>query len=113
MEYPSDDDALCRLTRKPASSRYRSERLAGEIDERNFEHYPKLLEAAAFIEQSFEAVGYRPVRQEYEAQGQRFANIEVELLGQDRPQEVLVVGAHYDTSVARRGPTIMPQALRQ
>ncbi len=73
------------------------ERLAGEIGERNFEHYPKLLEAAAFIEQSFEAVGYRPVRQEYEAQGQRFANIEVELLGQDRPQEVLIVGAHYDT----------------
>jgi Zn-dependent M28 family amino/carboxypeptidase len=58
---------------------------------------PKLLEAAAFIERSFQAVGYRPVRQEYEAQGQRFANIEVELLGQDHPQEVLIVGAHYDT----------------
>ena len=73
------------------------ERLAGEIGERTFEHYRKLLEAAAFIEQSFQAVGYRPVRQEYEAQGQRFANIEVELLGQDRPQEILIVGAHYDT----------------
>jgi hypothetical protein len=63
------------------------ERLAGEIGERNFEHYPKLLEAA----------GYRPVREEYEAQGQRFANIEVERLGQDHPQEILVVGAHYVT----------------
>jgi Zn-dependent M28 family amino/carboxypeptidase len=91
----SDDDALCRLTRNRL--REDIERLAGEIGERNFEHYRKLLEAAAFIEQSFQAVGYRPVRQEYEAQGQRFANIEVELLGQDRPQEILIVRAHYDT----------------
>jgi hypothetical protein len=88
------------------------ERLAGEIGERNCEYYPKLLEAAAFIEQSFEAAGYRPVRQEYEAQGQRFANIEVELLGQDYPQEILVVGAHYDTERGSPGATIMPQALR-
>lgn len=88
------------------------ERLAGEIGERNFEHYRKLLEAAAFIEQSFQAVGYRPVRQEYEAQGQRFATIEVELLGQDRPQEILIVGAHYDTERGSPGLTITPQALR-
>lgn len=83
----------------PQENRLRQdiERLAGEIGERKFEHYRKLLEAAAFIEQSFQAVGYKPVRQEYEAQGQGFANIEVELLGQDRPQEVLIVGAHYDT----------------
>jgi Zn-dependent M28 family amino/carboxypeptidase len=86
-------------TAAPQEERLRQniDRLAGEIGERNFEHYSKLLEAAAFIEHSFEEVGYRSMRQEYEARGMRFANIEVELQGQDLPQEIVIVGAHYDT----------------
>jgi Zn-dependent M28 family amino/carboxypeptidase len=72
-------------------------KLAGEIGERNLDHYPKLLEAAAFIEDSFQQAGYKPMRQEYEARGLRFANLEVEVQGQDSPREIIVVGAHYDT----------------
>jgi Zn-dependent M28 family amino/carboxypeptidase len=87
------------ITADPQEQRLRQDidRLAGEIGERNLQHYPRLLEAAAFIEHSFEEMGYRPMRQEYEAQGMRFANIEVEFRGQDLPQEIIVVGAHYDT----------------
>jgi len=86
------------------------ERLPGA--ERNLAHYPKLLEAAAFIEQSFEAVGCRLVRQEYEAQGQRFANLEVELLGQIARRRSSLSVPTTIPSAAHRGPTIMPQALQ-
>jgi Zn-dependent M28 family amino/carboxypeptidase len=42
-------------------------------------------------------------RQEYEFQGDTFANLEVELVGGERPEEVLVVGAHYDTVAGAPG----------
>lgn len=71
--------------------------LAGVIGERNVYCYPKLCEAAAFIEESFRQSGYRPVRQEYEARDKKFFNIEVEIRGEDLAHEIIVVGAHYDT----------------
>jgi Zn-dependent M28 family amino/carboxypeptidase len=58
----------------------------------------QLCEAAAFIEQSFLEAGYQPRRQEYLARGKTFANIEAELTGQDYPQEIIIIGAHYDTA---------------
>jgi hypothetical protein len=60
-------------------------RLAGAIGERNLDHYAKLNEAATFIEQSLRQTGHVPMRQEYEARGMRFANVEIELRGVDRP----------------------------
>ena len=74
------------------------EALAGGIGERNVYCYPKLCEAVAFIEQSFRHAGYLPKRHEYQARGKSFANIEAEIRGQDSPQEIIVVGAHYDTA---------------
>jgi hypothetical protein len=73
-------------------------RLAGAIGQRNLDHYAKLNEAATFIEQSLRQTGHVPVRQEYEARGMRFANVEIELRGVDRPQEIVIIGAHYDTA---------------
>jgi Zn-dependent M28 family amino/carboxypeptidase len=73
-------------------------RLAGEIGERNVYSYSKLCEAAAFVEQSFRDAGYRSARQEYDARGKIFANIEVESVGHDFPDEIVIIGAHYDTA---------------
>jgi len=72
--------------------------LAGAIGERDVYCYSKLCAAEALIEQSFRAAGYEPTRHEYQAQNKSFANIEAEIRGQDSPQEIIVIGAHYDTA---------------
>jgi hypothetical protein len=77
-------------------------RLAVDIGERNVYPYSQLCEAARFIEQSFLDAGYKPTRHEYDARGKLFANIEAEIVGRELPQEIIIVGAHYDT--ARNSP---------
>jgi Zn-dependent M28 family amino/carboxypeptidase len=72
--------------------------LAGGIGERNVYHYSNLCQASDFIEQSFLDAGYRPIRQEYQASGRSFANIEAELKGENFPEEIIIVGAHYDSA---------------
>jgi Zn-dependent M28 family amino/carboxypeptidase len=77
--------------------------LASRIGERNLKRYEALCEAASFIEQSFGAAGHEAMRQSYEALGKRFTNVEVEIRGNDRGDEVFVVGAHYDTAMGSPG----------
>jgi Zn-dependent M28 family amino/carboxypeptidase len=74
------------------------ERLADIIGERNLYRYADLCEAMRFIEQSFIDTGCLPTRQEYQARRKSFANIEAEMTGQESPQEIIIVGAHYDTA---------------
>jgi acetylornithine deacetylase/succinyl-diaminopimelate desuccinylase-like protein len=50
------------------------------------------------VEQSFLDAGYQPRRQEYQARGKSFANIEAEIAGQDDPQDIVIIGAHYDAA---------------
>jgi Zn-dependent M28 family amino/carboxypeptidase len=72
-------------------------RLASQIGPRNSYHHGALQDALGFIEASLAEVGHVPVRQPYEARGQSFANIAAEMPGADRRDEIVVVGAHYDT----------------
>ena len=83
----------------PQAARLREdvERLAGEIGERNVWRYEQLAAAERLIERWLREAGYATARQEYEALGKRFANLEVEIRGRTAPGEVVVVGAHYDT----------------
>jgi Zn-dependent M28 family amino/carboxypeptidase len=71
--------------------------LASNIGERNLYQYDGLAAAATFIDQSWSALNYQVKQQFYEAKGLQFANLEVELTGTDRPEEIIIVGAHYDT----------------
>ena len=71
------------------------QKLAGEIGERNIPRYPALLQAAEFIEQSFAAGGLQPRRDTYELRGRACHNIETEIPG--KTDEIVVVGAHYDS----------------
>jgi hypothetical protein len=71
------------------------QKLAGEIGERNMQHYPQLNAAAGFIEASFLQAGLQPRRDTYELNGQACHNIEAEIRGA-RPQ-IVVIGAHYDS----------------
>jgi Zn-dependent M28 family amino/carboxypeptidase len=69
--------------------------LAGEIGERNLQHYAPLNAAADFIEGSFSRAGLKVRRDTYEVQGRACHNLEAEIRG-TRPQLVLI-GAHYDS----------------
>ena len=71
--------------------------LAGTIGERNLWKYPALQRSAEYIEAQLAANGYRTARQTYEISRVPVSNIEAVLEGTARPEEVVVLGAHYDT----------------
>ena len=77
--------------------------LAGRIGERNFRRPAALAAAASYVEAELAALGYRVVSQSYEVSGQPFRNLEATLAGHDRPEEVVVVGGHYDSVVGTPG----------
>jgi Zn-dependent M28 family amino/carboxypeptidase len=72
-------------------------RLALEIGPRNIYHYEALQAAAAFIAAALTEAGHAPALQRYEARGRSFVNIVAEITGSDRANEIVVIGAHYDT----------------
>ena len=71
--------------------------LAERIGERNVWRPEKLEEAAGYIESAFLKLGYTVAVQSYEAERGTVRNIEVERRGVSRPEEIVVVGAHYDS----------------
>jgi Peptidase family M28 len=80
------------------------ERLAGEIGERNLFKYRELRAAARYVERELGAVRnparaehYTVTSQEFDVQGQAVRNVEAELKGDLRPEEIVVIGAHYDS----------------
>ncbi len=79
------------------------EALGGEIGERNFHRYDALLAAADYIDEALGAAGYEVHRQRYEVNGRPYDNIEVERRGSSHPDEIVLVGAHYDSVVGAAG----------
>jgi Zn-dependent M28 family amino/carboxypeptidase len=78
--------------------------LAGTIGERNVLYKPKQLDqAAAFIEASLSGAGYAVREQSYRATGTPCRNLEAAIRGTSRPEEIVVVGAHYDTATGSPG----------
>ena len=71
--------------------------LGSDIGERNMFQYQNLLLAAEYIGTTMAEFGYEVQRQAYEVRGQMAENIEVEILGTERPNEIVVIGAHYDS----------------
>src|SRR5262249_59316695 len=71
--------------------------LAGEIGERNIWRPAALDQAARYIEATWHAQGYRVARQPFTVEGQTVHNLEVVLPGGSRRDEIVLVGAHYDT----------------
>lgn len=71
--------------------------LAGQVGERNVWQPGSLAAASGYIRDTLEAVGYRVHAQAYDSRGETVQNLEIELPGTTAPQEIVVVGAHYDT----------------
>ena len=63
---------------------------------RNFIEKKGLDAARKYIAGQFESSGYQVKFHEYELNGGVVANIEVELTGTSLPEEIIIVGAHYD-----------------
>jgi Zn-dependent M28 family amino/carboxypeptidase len=72
------------------------ERLAGEIGERNVFQPQALHAAEVYIRDVWSRLDHEIVAQEYLAAGVRSANLEITLPGHNG-ENVVVVGAHYDT----------------
>jgi Zn-dependent M28 family amino/carboxypeptidase len=77
-------------------------RLAGEIGERNVFRPQALHDAEHYIHDAWSTQGHQVQVQEYAVSGVRSANLEVALSGQ-RDDEVVVIGAHYDTVMGSPG----------
>lgn len=71
--------------------------LAGEIGERNVWRGDSLARAAIWIEEVWEGQGFDVERQSFEARGVECSNLEVTVRGAERPDEIVLLGAHYDT----------------
>ena len=73
------------------------EKLGQAIGERNLWHYAELEAAADYIEAQFRANGLEVEQQEYLARQQRVRNLVADIPGNELPEQILLVGAHYDS----------------
>lgn len=73
------------------------ERLAGQIGERNIFRPQALQNAAEYIESQWRRQGYAVERLGYEVSGIRCFNLEITRSGAARKDQILLIGAHYDT----------------
>jgi Zn-dependent M28 family amino/carboxypeptidase len=72
-------------------------RLASEIGPR-FPGNPKSIQLTEqWIEQELQNSGYQLTRETYDARGDVVSNLIIEIPGTKRSDEILIVGAHYDT----------------
>jgi hypothetical protein len=72
--------------------------LTREIGERNLTHaYRQLKMTEEWLAREMERLRYRVTRQAYQVQGQEVVNVEAVKEGVTAPEEILVIGAHYDS----------------
>ena len=65
--------------------------------EHNLFKPPELEASALYIETTFSGLGYTAAAQRFEVDSKEVRNIEVELRGEARRGEIIVIGAHYDS----------------
>jgi len=78
-------------------------KLAGEIGQRNVFRPQALRQAAEHIKQAWLEQGYEVVHHPYDLNGERWANLEVSRFGKERPSEIILIGAHYDSVAGSPG----------
>jgi hypothetical protein len=72
--------------------------LSEEIGECNLWRDGTLNATADYIEETFQAMGYAVTSQAYTAQGISVRNLETVLGGTLPTEEIILIGAHYDTA---------------
>jgi hypothetical protein len=86
-----------------ASLKRHIEELAGHIGERNMHRRGTLQAAARHVETQFQAAGLTVAREPYEVDGDSASNLVATLRGNNRPDEIIIVGAHYDSILGSPG----------
>jgi Zn-dependent M28 family amino/carboxypeptidase len=79
------------------------EMLSHKIGLRNEGGYQNLLAAKDFLTQELTTAGYKVTNQDYAANGKTFTNLEVEVPGTIRADEIIVIGGHYDSAFTSPG----------
>jgi len=97
VDRADDDGGGASRRARVASLRRDLEELSTLVGERSTARPRGLERAAGWIEERLASLGLAVSRQEYEADGVTVANLEVQRTGRDRPGEIVVVGAHYDS----------------
>jgi hypothetical protein len=77
--------------------------LSDKIGPHNEFSYQSLNAARAFLKKSLSDAGYQVREQEYKIKEQSFYNLEVEKKGTERPNEIVVIGGHYDSAFTSPG----------
>ena len=73
------------------------EHLAGTIGPRNTVAYDNLQLAAAYLNDRLTAIGYAVTRLTYDVEGNACENLVVERPGDANADEIVIIGAHYDS----------------
>ncbi len=71
--------------------------LADELGERTLRSYENLNSAGKYIGDRLRRYGYTPEEESYSVENREVANIYAEIPGKEIPEEIILVGAHYDT----------------
>lgn len=71
--------------------------LSVDIGERTIRKYENLDRTRRYIIDYFTRYGFAPREETYTAAGQRVSNIITEIRGTEFPENIILVGAHYDT----------------
>lgn len=74
------------------------EMLASTIGPRDTRRNPERLRRAAdYVQSQLRGMGYEVVAQSYEVDGRTWRNLEVTRRGAELPEQIILVGAHYDS----------------
>jgi hypothetical protein len=79
------------------------ETLSAKIGRRNQSNYQNLIAAKDFLDRELTQAGYTVREQQYTIDGKTFSNLEVEIPGSSRADEILVIGGHYDSAFTSPG----------
>jgi Zn-dependent M28 family amino/carboxypeptidase len=79
------------------------EMLGEKIGIRNYQNYQNLLAARDYLTQELTTAGYRVKNLDYSIGDKTYSNLEVEIPGTTRAEEILVIGAHYDSAFTSPG----------
>ena len=101
MPGSSFSDSLPPLTRQEQQTsellRRHVHTLALDIGPRNIWRPPSMSSTTSYLEEVLVDLGYAVRQQEFPAYNVTAVNLEVEIAGSLQPEEIVVIGAHYDT----------------
>lgn len=77
--------------------------LAGDIGQRNIWTMSSMDASVQYLTSVMAGIGYKVSKQPFESEGITSLNLEVEIPGAKVPEEIVVVGAHYDSVIGCPG----------